>query len=114
MRFFADPAFDHRVFYRFSKSNSITAVTKEVWMLWGAGIYVGLNLFVYDFKDVYAFGKSWVEKIFTFFKPAGYVVPVYSIFLIIIYEIFLILGRGASCSLIFYLPLLLRSPCIWS
>jgi hypothetical protein len=71
-------------------------VAKEAWVLWGAGIYVGLNLFVYDFKDVYAFGKVWVEKIFTFFKPAGWVIPVYSIFLIIIYEGLLIVGRGAS------------------
>ena len=66
---------------------------KEAWMLWGAGIYVGLNLFVYDFKDVYVFGKAWVEKISTFFKPAGYLIPVYALFLIIVYEIFLILGR---------------------
>ena len=66
---------------------------KEVWIFWGVGIYVGLNLFVYDFKDVYVFGKAWVEKISTFFKPAGYLIPVYALCLIIIYEIFLILGR---------------------
>ena len=47
-------------------------------------------------KNVYDFGKSLVEKMFTFFKPAGYVVPVYSIFLIIIYVIALILGRGSA------------------
>jgi hypothetical protein len=69
---------------------------KETWVLWGAGIYVALNLFVYDFKDVYAFGKVWVEKIFTFFKPAGWIIPVYSIVLIIIYEIFIIIGKEAS------------------
>jgi len=69
---------------------------KEVWMLWGAGIYVSLNLFVYDFKDVYAFGRTWVERLCASFKPAGYVIPVYSVILIIIYEIFQILGREAS------------------
>ncbi len=71
-------------------------IDKEAWILWGAGTYVGLNLFVYDFQDVYVFGKTWVERLFTFFKPAGYVVPVYSIFLIIIYVVLIILGREAS------------------
>ena len=59
-------------------------VNKEVWVLWGAGSYIALNLFVYDFKSIYDFGKSLVEKIFTFFKPAGYVVPIFSVFLIIL------------------------------
>jgi hypothetical protein len=68
-------------------------VNKEAWVLWGAGSYVALNLFVYDFKNVYDFGKSLVEKMFTFFKPAGYMLPVFSVFLIIIYIIALILGR---------------------
>ncbi len=71
-------------------------VNKEAWMLWGAGSYVALNLFVYDFKDLYDFGKSFVEKTLTFFKPAGHVVPVYTLSLIVIYVIALILGRGAS------------------
>jgi hypothetical protein len=69
-------------------------VNKEVWVLWGAGAYIALNLFVYDFKNVYDFGKSLVEKMLTFFKPAGYVVPIYSIFLIILNVIAWILGRG--------------------
>jgi len=71
-------------------------VNKEAWVLWGAGTYVGLNLFVYDFKNVYDSGNAMVEKVITFFKPAGYVVPIYTIFLIILYVIALILGRGAS------------------
>lgn len=71
-------------------------VNKEVWVLWGAGSYVALNLFVYDFKNVYVFGNSQVEKVITFLKPAGYLVPVYSILLIILYVIALILGRGAA------------------
>jgi len=71
-------------------------VNKEVWILWGAGTYVALNLFVYNFKEVYDFGKSLVEKIFSFFKPAGYLVPIYSIFIIIVYVIALIMGRGIS------------------
>ena len=71
-------------------------VHKEVWVLWGAGTYVALNLFVYDFENVYVYGKSLVEKILTFFQPAGYVIPIYSIFLIVVYVIALLLGRGAS------------------
>lgn len=71
-------------------------VNKEAWMLWGAGSYVALNLFVYNFKEAYDFGKSLVEQVFTFFKPAGYVVPVFTIFLIIIYVIALILGHGSA------------------
>ena len=71
-------------------------VNKEAWVLWGAGSYIALNLFVYDFKSVYDFGKSLVEKMLTFFKPAGYVVPVFTIFLIILYIIALILGCGTS------------------
>jgi len=71
-------------------------VNKEVWVLWGAGSYIGLNLFVYDCKNVYDFGKSLVEKMFTFFKPAGYLVPIFTIFLIILYIIALILGRGTT------------------
>lgn len=70
-------------------------VNKEAWVLWGAGSYVALNLFVFDFKNVYDFGKTLVEKMLTFFKPAGYVVPIYSILLIIIFVIALLLGRGA-------------------
>ena len=71
-------------------------VKKEVWVLWGAGSYIALNLFVYDFKRVYTFGNSLVEKMVPFFKPAGYLVPIYSVSLIICYVIALILGRGAS------------------
>ncbi|MBF0571372.1 MAG: hypothetical protein HQL12_05820 [Candidatus Omnitrophica bacterium] len=72
------------------------SVKKEVWVLWGAGSYVALNLFVYDFKSVYISGKSLIEKLFAFFKPAGYVVPIYSIVLIIVYVIASALGIGAS------------------
>jgi len=68
-------------------------VNKEAWVLWGAGSYIALNLFIHDLKNVYDFGRSQVEKIFTFFKPAGYLVPVFSIVLIIIYIIALILGH---------------------
>jgi hypothetical protein len=71
-------------------------VNKEAWVLWGAGSYVALNLFVYDFKNVYTFGNSLVEKMITFLKPAGYLVPIYSIFLIIIYVIAFIFGHGVS------------------
>ena len=70
-------------------------VNKEASVLWGAGSYIALNLFIYNFKDVYDFGRLQVEKIFTFFKPAGYIVPVYAIFFILIYIITLIFGRLA-------------------
>ena len=68
-------------------------VNKEVWLLWGAGVYVFLNLFVYNLKDVYIFGKSAVEKMITFFKPAGYIFPIYTVVLIIIFFIGIVLGR---------------------
>jgi len=71
-------------------------VNKEAWVLWGAGSYIALNLFVYDFKNVYDFGKSLVEKMSSNFKPAGFVVPVFTIFLVIIYIIALLLGYGTS------------------
>jgi len=71
-------------------------VNKEAWVLWGAGSYIALNLFVYDFKREYDFGRSLVEKMLTFFKAAGYMVPLFSIFLIILYVIAWILGRGTS------------------
>ena len=84
------------VFIAFQNQILTLPVKKEVWILWGAGSYVAINLFVYDFKSVYDFGKSIVEKILTFFKPAGYIVPIYSIFLIFLYVIAIILGKGAS------------------
>jgi len=71
-------------------------VAKEAWILWGAGSYVALNLFVYNFKNIYDFGKSMIEKMITFFKPAGYVIPIYSFLLIIIYIIALIFGPGRT------------------
>jgi hypothetical protein len=83
-------------FIAFQNQILILPANKEVWVLWGAGTYVALNLFVYDFKAVYTYGNSLVEKMLTFFKPAGYIVPVYTIFLIILYIIALILGHGTS------------------
>jgi len=68
--------------------------SKEVWVLWGAGTYVALNLFVYDFKSIYTFGNSLIEKIWI--KHLGFVVPIYSILLIIIYVFTLLIGRGTS------------------
>ena len=83
-------------FIAFQSQILLLPVNKEVWVLWGAGSYVVLNLFVYDFKSVYDFGKSLVEKMFSSIKPLGYILPVFSIFLIIFYIIALILGRGTS------------------
>lgn len=71
-------------------------VNKEAWLLWGAGCYVILNLFVYDFKNVYVFGNSLIEKISTSLKTAGYFIPIYTILVIIAYVIAWILGRGGA------------------
>ena len=71
-------------------------INKEAWILWGTGSYIGLNLFVYDFKNVFEFGKAQVEKVMTFLKPAGFLVPVYTVVLIIFYFIAIILGHGES------------------
>ena len=71
-------------------------VNKEVWMLWGAGCYFAMNLFVYDFKHVFDCGKSMLEKIFTYFKPAAYIIPIFSIFIIMVYVIALIMGKGLA------------------
>lgn len=71
-------------------------VNKEVWVLWGAGSYIALNLFIYDFKDVYNFGKSIIENLMAFFKPAGYLIPFYSIVFIFIYVIAIIFWHGPS------------------
>ena len=80
-------------FIAFQNQTLSLPVKKLVWLLWGAGTYVALNLFVYDFKNVYVFGKSWIDKWLTFFKPAGYVVPVYSIVLIVVYVVASLLGK---------------------
>jgi hypothetical protein len=71
-------------------------VNKEAWVLWGAGSFVALYLFVYDFKNIYDSGKSMVEKMLRFFKPAGHIVPIFSVFCIIAYIIAVILDRGMS------------------
>ena len=40
-------------FIAFQTQILVLPVNKEAWVLWGAGTYVALNLFVYDFKAVY-------------------------------------------------------------
>ncbi|MDE2028717.1 MAG: hypothetical protein KGJ11_09285 [Candidatus Omnitrophica bacterium] len=69
-------------------------VHKEACLLWGAGVYVGLNLFVYDFKKAFEWGKALIEKMVSFFKSAVYLVPVYSLIIVIVYLIAAALGRG--------------------
>ncbi len=69
---------------------------KEAWMLWGAGTYVFLNLFVYDFKAVYDSGKMVLEKVFSYVKPIGLLVPIFTVILIMAYIIALIMGRGVT------------------
>jgi hypothetical protein len=83
-------------FIAFQTQVLLLPVNKEAWILWGAGTYIAIYLFIYDFKQVYDFGKSLVEKAITFFKPAGHVFPVFTFFLIIVYVIALIIGRGSA------------------
>lgn len=74
-------------------------VNEEVSILWGGAMYVVFNLFIYDFQEVYVFGKTWMEKIFTFFKAAGYVIPVYSVLLVFTFVLLLVFGKlGARAS----------------
>ena len=84
------------IFIAFQTQILSLPVNKEAWVLWGAGSYIALNLFVYDFKGIYTYGNSLVEKMLPFFKTAGYIVPIYSIFLIIIYVLASLFGRGAA------------------
>jgi len=68
-------------------------VHKEAWLLWGAGSYIAMNLFVYDFESVYVFGSTMVEKMLYFFKPSVYVIPVYSLLLTVVFIIVSALGQ---------------------
>ncbi|MDE1921695.1 MAG: hypothetical protein KGI24_09680 [Candidatus Omnitrophica bacterium] len=65
-------------------------------LLWGAGVYVAANLFIYDFKKAHDLGKNLVEKMTAFFKPAAYVVPAYALVAILIYVVAVALGRGSA------------------
>ena len=72
---------------------------KEAWLLGGIVVYVVLHLFLYNFKDVYLFGRSIVTKLFTFLGPsaeiAGGVVPVYAVLVICLGLLLKALGYGA-------------------
>ena len=72
-------------FIAFQTSVLTLPVNVEVWVLWGAGTYVAMNLFIYDFKSVYDSGKQLIERLFSSFKLAGYLLPIFSVFLIIFY-----------------------------
>ncbi len=67
-------------------------MNKEVWLLWGAGIYIALHLFVYDFKDLYNLGNALIGKVISF-KPVGYVLPLFTVLVIMVYVITLIFGK---------------------
>ncbi len=73
-------------------------VNIEAWLLWGVVSYIALYLFVYDFKKVYEFGRALMDKMFSQVKILGYLLPIYSLFLIIVYIVALLLGRGAAWS----------------
>ena len=74
----------------------ILPVKKEAWLLWGAGSYVALNLFVYDLESVFTFGNAFIEKLLPVFKVGKYVLPVYSILLTVIFAIVSAVNHGTS------------------
>ena len=63
-------------------------VNKEAALLGGTAVYVVLHLFLYNFKQVYLFGRSLVARLFSFMGPsaemAGAVIPIYAVLVICI------------------------------
>ena len=61
-------------------------VHKETALLGGIVAYVVLHLFLYNFKQVYVFGRSIVAKLFSFMGPSaetmGAVIPIYAVLVI--------------------------------
>lgn len=58
---------------------------KEQWILWGAVIFVAVFLFLYNFKEVFAFGQNIVAGLLRFFPAAanaGLIIPIYTIIVI--------------------------------
>ncbi|MEI8012270.1 MAG: hypothetical protein WCI27_07310 [Candidatus Omnitrophota bacterium] len=70
-------------------------------ILQGVLAYVFMKFFVYDFDAVYKYGQTIVGACFQFLKPlmnfAPYVIPIYTIFLVIAYAIVHVTGKiGAN------------------
>ncbi len=82
-------------------------VHKEQWLLWGIAAYTVLHLFLYNFKEVYGFGRFIVAKIFSFLGPsahmAGAVIPIYALLVICLGLLLNALGHGAYERLILFL-----------
>ena len=82
-------------------------VHKEQWLLWGVAAYTTLHLFLYDFKEVYEFGRSIVAKIFSFLGPsadmAGAVIPIYAVLVICLGLLLNALGYGVYERLVLFL-----------
>ena len=82
-------------------------VHKEQWLLWGVAAYTVLHLFLYDFKEVYGFGRSVVAKIFSFLGPSadmvGAVIPIYAVLVICLGLVLNALGYGAYERLVLFL-----------
>ncbi|MBF0386493.1 MAG: hypothetical protein HQL20_01395 [Candidatus Omnitrophica bacterium] len=69
--------------------------------LWsGLVIYLILKFFVYDFSHVYKFGQGMVTFCFQFLKPlvnaASYVIPIYTVFVLLAYAAVAALGQLAA------------------
>ena len=66
-------------------------------ILHGTIAYVLMKFFVYDFDAVYKYGQNIVGACFQFLKPlmnfAPYVIPIYTIFLVIAYAIVKVMGK---------------------
>ena len=73
-------------------------VHKEAALLGGVAVYVVLHLFLYNFKQVYVFGRSLVARLFSFMGPAaemaGAVIPIYAILVICIGLLLNAVGYG--------------------
>lgn len=79
------------------------------YLLTGLVGYIVLKFFVYDFAQVYTFGQGMVTFCFQLFKPlvnaAPYVIPIYTIFVLLFYALFSAFGILAPWKEIFYILL---------
>lgn len=71
------------------------ALQHSLWL--GLLVYLVLKFFVYDFFHVYQFGQGMVTACFQFLKPlvnaAPYVIPIYTVFVLLLYAIVNALGK---------------------
>lgn len=74
-------------------------------LIYGMGSYIILKLFVYDFSHVYLWGQNLITNMFQFLKPlvnlAPYVIPVYSMIVLIAYAVVACFGKVALYKSVF-------------